>query len=220
MNLRENQKNYWNSVADTKKFTTPFNIEEFSKYVPSKANILDIGCGYGRTLNELYKNGYKNLTGIDFSEKLVTRGKNLYPNLNLCIKPTENIDFQDNSMDAVILFAVLTCIIDNNAQKYLLSEIKRVLKPNGIIYINDFLLNNDERNLNRYEKYLKKYGTYGVFELPEGAILRHHSLDYIKKELVVGFKELDFKEVTYTTMNGHKSNGFFFIGRESKQLYN
>lgn len=214
MNLRETQKSYWNSVADTKKFTTPFNIEEFSKYVPIKAKILDVGCGYGRTLNELYRNDYKNLIGIDFSEKLIARGKNLYPSLTLHIQHTEDIDLPDNSVDAVILFAVLTCIIDDNAQKHLLSEIKRVLKPNGIIYINDFLLNSDERNLNRYEKYLKKYKTYGVFELPEGAILRHHSLDYIK-ELVVGFKKLEFKETTYTTMNGHKSNGFFFIGQKA-----
>lgn len=214
MNLRETQKSYWNSVADTKKFTTPFNIEEFSKYVPIKAKILDVGCGYGRTLDELYRNDYKNLIGIDFSEKLIERGKNLYPNLPLHIQHTEDIDLPDNSVDAVILFAVLTCIIDDNAQKHLLSEIKRVLKPNGIIYINDFLLNSDERNLNRYEKYLKKYKTYGVFELPEGAILRHHSLDYIK-ELVVGFKKLEFKETTYTTMNGHKSNGFFFIGQNA-----
>lgn len=214
MNLRETQKSYWNSVADTKKFTTPFNIEEFSKYVLIKARILDVGCGYGRTLDELYRNNYKNLIGIDFSEKLIERGKNLYPNLTLRIQHTEDIDLPDNSVNAVILFAVLTCIIDDNAQKHLLSEIKRVLKPNGIIYINDFLLNSDERNLNRYEKYLKKYKTYGVFELPEGAILRHHSLDYIK-ELVVGFKKLEFKEVTYTTMNRHKSNGFFFIGQKA-----
>lgn len=214
MNLRENQKNYWNKVADTKKFTTPFNIKEFLKYVPKEAKILDVGCGYGRTLEELYKNDYKNLIGIDFSEKLIERGKNLYPKLNLCVQTTENIDFPDNSVDAVILFAVLTCIIDNSAQKHIISEIKRVLKPGGILYINDFLINSDERNLNRYEIYLKKYNTYGVFELPEGAILRHHNLNYIK-DLVSEFKKIEFNKVIYATMNGHKSNGFSFLGQKA-----
>lgn len=48
-----------------------------------------MGCGYGRTLDELYRNDYKNLTGIDFSEKLIGRGKNLYSNLTLSIQYTK-----------------------------------------------------------------------------------------------------------------------------------
>lgn len=55
------QKEYWNKVSETKQFSTPFQIEEFSKYVEKSDIILDVGCGYGRTLNELYTNGYKNL---------------------------------------------------------------------------------------------------------------------------------------------------------------
>lgn len=58
-------------------------------------------------------------------------------------------------------------------QEQLLSEIKRVLKPQGILYVNDFLLNTDESNLLRYEKYKEAYGVYGVFELPDGEVCRH-----------------------------------------------
>jgi len=83
MNLVENQKEYWNSVADEKKFTTPFHIDVFSKYVSKSSKILDVGCGYGRVLNELYNNSYNNLYGIDFSEKMIERGKVLFPYLNL-----------------------------------------------------------------------------------------------------------------------------------------
>lgn len=38
----------------------------------------------------------------------------------------------------IILFAVLTCITEDEKQNALINEIKRVLKPGGIIYINDF----------------------------------------------------------------------------------
>lgn len=38
-------------------------------------------------------------------------------------------------------------------QKELLAEIKRILKPQGILHVNDFLLNTDERNLLRYDNY-------------------------------------------------------------------
>ena len=54
------------------------------------------------------------------------------------------------------------------------SEIRRVLRPGGILYVNDFLLFTDDRNKARYEKFNNKYGEYGVFELPEGAVCRHH----------------------------------------------
>lgn len=101
---------------------------------------------------------------------------------------------------------------DNSEQEKLLDEIKRVLKPGGILYINDFLLNEDERNKARYEAFASRYGTYGVFELPEGAVCRHHDETWILK-LLSGFDKLKYKHLTFTTMNGNQSNGFYFIGK-------
>ena len=204
-------KDYWNSVADTKQFTTPFHAEVFGRYVNSNAKILDVGCGYGRTLNELYTIGYRNLTGIDFSSGMIERGKKQFPHLNLIVKNDESIAFPDNHFDAVILFAVLTCIPSDHEQQALIAEIRRVLKPDGILYINDFLLNTDERNISRYQKYETQYETYGVFELPEGAVLRHHSKEYILK-LTSHFTQKRFEPLIFTTMNGNTSNGFFYIG--------
>ena len=80
------QKKYWNSVAEKKEFSTPFNFEDFSKYVSKEDIILDVGCGYGRTLNQLYEEGYNNLIGIDFSENMIERGKKQYPYLDLRVK--------------------------------------------------------------------------------------------------------------------------------------
>ena len=175
--------------------------------------ILDVGCGYGRTLNELQENGYKNLIGVDFSNAMIEKGNRLFPKLDLRVMESKLIDMPDESCDAVILVAVLTCIIDDEEQLDLLREIKRVLKRDGIIYINDFLLNTDERNLNRYKEFADKFNTYGVFELPEGAIVRHHSADWVK-ESTKEFTELSFQEVVYTTMNGNKSNGYYYLGRK------
>ncbi|MCD8223599.1 MAG: class I SAM-dependent methyltransferase [Clostridiales bacterium] len=209
------QKLYWDSVSGQKEFTTPFHASGFSKYVKPEGKILDVGCGYGRTLAELHHNGYRNLVGIDFSEGMIARGNDQFPYLDLRIKETDNIDLPDSSVDAVILFAVLTCICTNTEQIRLLQEIKRVLRPGGILYVNDFLLNTDERNVTRYKKYQDIYGIYGVFELPEGAVCRHHEEKWIK-ELLDDFDELEYQYLTFTTMNGHQSNGFYFIGRLKK----
>lgn len=207
------QKEYWNQVSSTKQFTTPFQASEFEQYIGKDSTILDVGCGYGRTLNELHQLGFQHLMGIDFSSGMIARGKSQFPYLDLRIKESERIDLPDHSVDAVILFAVLTCIRKNSDQEALILEIERVLKPGGILYVNDFLLNGDERNKKRYEAFASKYGTYGVFELPEGAVCRHHREQWIM-ELLSGFSPLKYEHLTFTTMNGHKSKGFYFIGEK------
>ncbi len=205
------QRDYWNGISEKKKFTTPFQAEAFSKYVGKDSLIADIGCGYGRTLNELHELGYTHLLGFDFSSGMIKRGRRQFPELDLRVKEDETIALPDSSVDAVILFAVLTCIVKDEDQKQLISEIHRILKPGGIIYVNDFLLNKDERNVARYTQYQIQLGVYGAFELPEGAVVRHHSEEWIK-ELLHEFNQQEYEHLTFTTMNGHKSNGFYYIG--------
>ena len=207
------QKDYWNSVSASKNFTTPFHADEFAELVGKDAVIADIGCGYGRTIAELHGRGYERLVGFDISEGMIERGRKQFPFLDLRVMNKGRTELPDESADAVILFAVLTCIAGNEEPKRLLAEIRRILRPGGILYVNDFLLNNDERNLLRYGKYAVKYGTYGVFELQEGAVLRHHTEVYIK-QLLSDFAQLRFERMTFTTMNGNRSNGFYYIGRK------
>ena len=68
------QKDYWNRAAADKEFTTPFQLAAFERYVAREALVLDVGCGYGRTLDELYRAGWRGLIGIDFSEAMIERG--------------------------------------------------------------------------------------------------------------------------------------------------
>jgi len=207
------QQEYWDEVAEEKEFPTPFPLAEFKKHIPPEMNILDVGCGYGRTLNELHKNGFKNLKGVDFSERMINRGLRLHPHLNLIKNNGDDLPFSDNSFDVVILIGVLTSNIQNEKQEELISEISRVLNDNGILYISDFLLNDDERNLKRYKKFEDKYEIYGIFELPEGVILRHHTQKHILK-LTEDYKKLYFENTVFNTMNDHKSNGFYYIGKK------
>src|SRR5688572_21249690 len=106
----ENQADYWDSVAEHKEFTHPFNFDQFELMTSRAAHILDYGCGYGRIVNELHNKGYENVVGLDFSSQLISRGKRLFPTLNLNVIENPIIPYPDKSFDAVILFAVLTCI--------------------------------------------------------------------------------------------------------------
>jgi SAM-dependent methyltransferase len=207
----DNQQVYWDSVAWDKVFTHPINIELFQANVPLESRILDYGCGYGRTVRELSNNGYRNVVGIDSSSLMIERGRRTYPNLNLEVLLDSHVPYDDGSFDAIILLAVLTCIPTNVGQKNLIDNLKRLLRSGGIIYISDYCLQEDERNLQRYEKFAKEFGTYGVFRLPEGAIMRHHSLDWIKT-LLFEFEMINLSRIEVATMNGHQAKVFQYMG--------
>jgi SAM-dependent methyltransferase len=183
----------------------------FSERVPdTTARILDFGCGYGRIMAELARAGYTDLTGIDFSEPLVRRGLEEHPELNLTAYPGGPLPYADGSFDAAIMLAVFTCMLETRTQAEALLELKRVLKPGGVLYVNDFLLNRDRRNLDRYQLGQEKYGLYGVFDVDDGGTLRHHDRNHMEA-LFSGFETLVFEEVVYETMHGHHSNGFYAV---------
>lgn len=207
----ENQEEYWDSVATKKDFTTPLKLDEFIDYIAVDQSVLDVGCGYGRSLAELEEAGFTNIWGCDYSQKMIDRGMIQHPDLNLIKCPNGKLPFEDNTFDSVLLLAVLTCISTNVEQYRLIEEIKRVLKDDGVLYINDYLLNTDKRNIDRYDEHKEEYG-YGSFEIVDGGIMRHHTMDHIS-ELTKDFSELVFEPATYITMNQNQANGFYYIGR-------
>jgi SAM-dependent methyltransferase len=208
------QTNYWDRVANEKRFSHPLRLDWLTKYLKNpRAAILDYGCGYGRTLGELSTAGFQNLVGVDFSEAMLARARVAVPQAGLVRNDGHSFPFKNQCFDAVLLFAVLTCIPNNNDQRELLAEVGRVLRPGGLLYVSDLLVNNDQRNLKRYERDAQKYGCYGVFDLPEGVIVRHHSKDWID-ELTNSFRQVEYDEFTVTTMNGNSSAAFQYLGRK------
>jgi SAM-dependent methyltransferase len=207
------QVNYWDSVASQKTFSHPLQVEWLRKHSSEQARILDYGCGYGRTLAELSVNSFANLVGTDFSERMLLRARAEAPHASLIRNEGKVFPFANASFDVVLLFAVLTCIPADNDQQQLIAEVLRVLRPNGLLYISDLLLNDDERNRQRYEQYADNNRSYGVFELPEGVVVRHHRREWIEG-LTKEFRPLERESFTVTTMNGNSSAAFQYLGRK------
>ena len=205
------QYEYWNTTGTQKSFAHPVNLRRVRQWISDEGCILDFGCGYGRVLGELYKEGYDKLIGLDFSPAMIAAARAQYPEIAFEQIESLTIPLPDASVDGVLLFSVLTCIPTDEGQRELLREVNRVLNRGGLLYISDLWLQTDERNLDRYTRDEQKYGTYGVFDLPEGVTVRHHDPKWIET-LTSDFTTVALDELEVVTMNGNPAKAFQWFG--------
>jgi SAM-dependent methyltransferase len=205
---------YWNTIGATKTFTHPVNLAWLTG-VSRNARVLDYGCGYGRVMAELNELGFSDLSGVDLSPALISRGRRLRPDLKFeVLESPPRLPHASASFDVVLLFAVLTCIPDDDAQRALVAELVRVLAPGGLLYISDMALQDDERNRGRYAAYAQQFGTpYGVFAAGDGAVCRHHHLIELRA-LLNDLDILDERRIDVTTMNRHRAKAVQLLARK------
>src|SRR5262245_11943533 len=135
MNL-DLQLDYWNRIGPTKACAHPVNVEEFRRWVPPSSRILDYGCGFGRALGILDSHGYNNLIGIEPSPEIIAAALQNFPTISFdVLTDYRNVELPDASIDAVLLFTVLTAVPTDDGQHAILSEITRLLRPGGVLYI-------------------------------------------------------------------------------------
>ena len=210
MNL-DCQVDYWNRVGPQKTFGHPLNFARLRELLAPDSRILDLGCGYGRALGLLRENGYHNLVGFDPAPAMVAAARARFPAITFEEQNTANLPLADASVDATLLFSVLTCVPTDEGQRTIVKEVGRVLRPSGLLYISDLWLQKDARNLERYARDQPKYGTYGVFELPEGVTVRHHDPRWIDT-LTQDFDAIALDQIEVVTMNGHPAQAFQWFG--------
>lgn len=209
----DRQIDYWNRIGPAKPFAHPVSLERLNTLVPLDARILDYGCGYGRALGILQSHGYCDLMGFDPAPAMIAAAREGYPALSFeVMEDSPHLDLPSSSIDAVLLFTVLTSVPTNEGQRAIIDEIIRVLHPGGLLYISDMFLQTDARNVERYIRDEKKYGVYGVFDLKEGVTVRHHDRQWIEI-LTSAFDGIALDEIQVLTMNGHPATAFQWFGR-------
>ena len=100
--------------------------------------VIDLGCGTGSFTQRLTLLNAK-IYGCDISPKSIARASKLHPQINFSVQDIENLSFENNLFDVVVLSGVLHHFI--NLQK-ILTESKRILKPEGIFFAFDPNLHN------------------------------------------------------------------------------
>jgi SAM-dependent methyltransferase len=208
----DRQVEYWNRIGPGKPFGHPVNFERLSQWLSPASHILDVGCGYGRALGLLFERGYHNLIGFDPAPAMVAMARERFPAIAFEeLDSPPHIPLADASVDAALLFSVLTCVPTDPGQRAVVAEVDRVLRPGGLLYISDLWLQTDERNRERYIRDQPKYGTYGIFDLPEGVTVRHHDPRWIA-ELTRDFDTAALDHINVQTMNGNAAKAFQWFG--------
>jgi len=108
----------------------------------AKGKTLEVGIGTGKNIP--YYPEDVELTGIDFSPKMIEMAKNKVKdkgNVHLQVMDAENMEFEDNSFDTVVTSCVF-CSVPDPVQG--LKEIRRVCKKGGKILMLEHVRSNHQ----------------------------------------------------------------------------
>lgn len=114
------------------KVRSQFLVEIMKRYAKPNTKILEIGCNVGRNLNYLFLAGFKNLAGIEISEKAVQLLEHSYPEMarhtRIYNEPIEKIikKFEGCKFDVVFTMAVLEHI--HTDSEWIFPEMVRITK--------------------------------------------------------------------------------------------
>jgi SAM-dependent methyltransferase len=165
-----------------------------------KGRILDVGCGYGFFLTEMASRGWE-VEGIEISG---TGRRYAFERwgLNIYSQPLEELALSKNRFDAITLFYVIEHVAN---PIHLLTEVRQVLKPGGLIFLRWPHSTPIVRLLGPFNSFLDLYHTpYHLYDF---------SPKTMKRLLVLsGFKNIQTRIGGYTIPNDK-------LGRWSSRLF-
>lgn len=154
------------------------------------ANVLDVGCGTGEMLR-LISEKYNSVEayGIDLSDEMIKIAKaKLSPDINLFVGDSEHLPFSDET------FEVLLCM--ESFHHYpnpdnVLKEFKRVLKPNGVLFICDMWRVFPLRNIM----------SLAMKFLPTGDVKIYSKREIVKFVKEAGFSNIIYEQISWVAYN-------------------
>jgi len=162
------------------------SLDYFLKFnIPKNAKIIDVGCNRGSLIYNLYKQGYKNVYGIDINKESIKQGKGNYKSIKTKLRTYDGkeVPFKRETFDVILMFDVIEHI--PNVGTFLKEEIYRVLKNGGMFIfqtpnkpINILWEIIEQKSFIKYKKYHCSLQTY--FSLKK--LLKNSGFNNIKIE--------------------------------------
>jgi phosphatidylethanolamine/phosphatidyl-N-methylethanolamine N-methyltransferase len=119
-----------------------------------EGSLLDIGTGHGALFGLSLKH---DITGIDSSEEMLKIARKKYSDKNIQEMSAEALTFSDESYDYIVLAHVLSTA----PMKKTISEAKRVLKPEGKLFILNHFTPKGRRGI--ISKWFARFSKYLAF---------------------------------------------------------
>lgn len=115
-------------------FLEHINRYIFASQFSKNKVVLDIACGSGYGSDLLLKSGAKQVFGVDISKEAVGYciEKYSHKNLSFLVGDVRNVPIENNKIDLLVSFETIEHVNEED-QKIFINEIRRVLKPGGIL---------------------------------------------------------------------------------------
>ena len=150
-------------------------LKKILNQIEPGSTVLDIGCGSGKPVDIEIEKNHK-VFGVDISKEMIKIAKNNVPNGEFIHKDFRDLEFSNNSFDAIVAFYVIE-LIPRKEHEAVLYKFMKWLKPKG------FLLFTLEAN-----EYIDETGEW----LGETIFISSYDSETMKKIVnKVGFKILE-----------------------------
>ncbi|WP_252250524.1 methyltransferase domain-containing protein [Clostridium sp. ZBS13] len=220
LNLRTNLHSYNINKIDWDKWCfQKMNLLKCSK-------ILELGCGVGKLWikNQNFIDENSEIILSDFSPNMLKCAKNNLENLDCKFKykkiNAEDIPYDDESFDVVIAEHMLYFVTDIEKA---LSEIKRVLKPNGIFYVTTNSCNSMIELNKLAEKFdpnldINNNGLSSRFDLENGEKMLKKYFNNIESEILEGKIILDKAEPVVSYKASTIQGNSILVGKKREEF--
>ena len=189
------QRAVWEQLTH-KTFTLPGPSPALLDHLAPNSQILDVGCGYGRLLRDPALRSHR-VIGVDGALGMLRRARAEGVAAPLALMSVTALGFADASFDLVLLVAVLTAVAFDHEVRAALAEAGRVLRPGGLLYLADFLIDDAPERQARYAAGQREFGVGSMFRLddPPTRVVRHFDPADLRR-LLQDFYITDWKEQT------------------------
>lgn len=186
-----------------------FIIDTVKKLYPrdEQLKIIDIGCGNGLTDLRLAQSISADIIGTDFSKAMIEGAeylRNKFEDMDIIpifkIGDARKIEYPDNYFDVVISQRLIMNLPDEETQKAVIAEARRVLKKNGL-----FIMVEGTRNgLRRLNDFREKMGLDAILDKSETNV---SSLKFEEEEIEPFLKKY------FKIINKQHFGMYYFISR-------
>jgi ubiquinone/menaquinone biosynthesis C-methylase UbiE len=176
------------------------------EFIRERDVLLDVGCGPGVALRAYGESRAITGYGIDYAENMVglarRRLEECVPELDLHVQQASvtALPFPDGKFDVVTSHRGLMALLDWKRQQQALLEIRRVLKPGGLLILREGTLDGVAR-LNRWRR------AFGLSEIDPSGRDRLYTRKLVEEEL------LEFIAPHYELLRTQRFGMYYFLTR-------